>query len=172
MRRGRVSRLLAILGLTALACSARTDNVRAQGGATCTQPCEGGACQWLHCPSWFHHCQEQPPCIRIHCGCARPVCNPCNLPNFGYFQTCWTPWPLPPDWSHCGVPRPAALVHLQGPPVAPGVPSGMPVRTAPAGTMIPPAPVAPPGTMPPEETEQLPRPVPFVPPGGTSLPRR
>lgn len=67
-------------------------------------------CQRFHCPPPLVHCQEGPPKIKVKKGCPRPICCPCDLPNFGYFQTCWTPWPVPPDWSHCPVPPPAAYV--------------------------------------------------------------
>ena len=33
-----------------------------------------------------------------------------NLPHYGYYQTCWHPWPFPPDWSHCTVLPPGELV--------------------------------------------------------------
>ena len=164
MSRGRSSRLLALLGLAALAWAAQGSTVQAQGCATCAQGCASGFCQTLHCPPWFHHCQERPPVICIRCGCPRPVCNPCALPNFGYFQTCWSPWPLPPDWSHCKVPPPAAFVQLNPPHVA-GPPGTMPV-TPPAPTTTPSplpngsaAPIMPPS----DNNETLPRPAPFTP---------
>jgi hypothetical protein len=89
------------------------------GCASCGTSC--ATCQRIHCPPHFYHCVERPPVICWKFGCPRPVCNPCELPNFGYFQTCWTPWPFPPDWSHCRVPPPAAYVQLPQPPL-PGVP--------------------------------------------------
>ncbi|HYT90831.1 MAG TPA: hypothetical protein VEL76_19130 [Gemmataceae bacterium] len=75
------------------------------GCPSCGQPC-----QHHHCPPPYHHCMEGPPRICIKCGCPRPVCNPCDLPHWGYFQPCWRPWPFPPDWSHCPYPTPAAEV--------------------------------------------------------------
>ena len=80
------------------------------GSVALADPCEDCCCQRLHCPPPLHHCMERPPCIKFMCGCPRPVCNPCNAPNWGYFQPCWVPWPWPPDWSHCPVPPPATMV--------------------------------------------------------------
>jgi hypothetical protein len=88
---------------------------RAQSCATCPTGggynC-GGCCQTHHCPPAFKWCHEGPPHICFRHGCPRPVCDPCNLPHFGYFETCWSPYPFPPNWSHCPTPPPAALVHL------------------------------------------------------------
>ncbi len=104
--------------------------------------------------------------ICIRCGCPRPVCNLCALPNFGYFQACWTPWPLPPDWSHCPVPPPAALVHL-GPPAPPALGLNR-MPTSPLGPLVPdngPG-VNPPGS----DQESFPPPRPLVPPPGGAKP--
>jgi hypothetical protein len=68
-----------------------------------------GCCDNHHCPPAYVHCQEGPPCIKFKCACPKPVCNPCELPCFGYYQTCWRPWPCPPNWSHCPVPPPGAV---------------------------------------------------------------
>jgi hypothetical protein len=66
-----------------------------------------------------------------HHACPKPICDPCNLPHFGYFETCWHPWPFPADFSHCGSPPPAALVQLNPmvhpsssllPPITPSTP--------------------------------------------------
>lgn len=95
-----------------------------------------GPCLRVHCPPAYRHCSEGPVCIKFCRGCPKPVCNPCEMPNWGYYQTCWTPWPWPPDWSHCPVQPPAATVMLNPfgpPPVAgPGPGSG-------PGGMLPPA---------------------------------
>ena len=72
-------------------------------------PC-AKSCQRFHCPPPLHHCMEGPPRIRYHRGCPRPICPPCSMPNFGYYQPCWRPWPHPPNWSHCPYPTPAANV--------------------------------------------------------------
>jgi hypothetical protein len=70
------------------------------------------------CPPCFKHCQEGPPRVWMRCGCARPVCDPCNLEHAGYYHTCWQPWPWPPDYSHCHCPPPCAM--------APGMPAALP----------------------------------------------
>jgi hypothetical protein len=89
---------------------------------------EEGACKW-RCPPPFVHCQERPPCVKMKCVCPRPVCNPCALEHAGYYQTCWQPWPYPPDWSHCPVPPPGAVIAPPLGPVHPfpgGVPGPLP----------------------------------------------
>ena len=68
------------------------------------------------CPPYYKHHYEGRPKIKFKHGCPRPICDPCNLPHYGYFQTCWHPWPFPPDWSHCVVPPPGALVPHDIPP--------------------------------------------------------
>jgi hypothetical protein len=72
----------------------------------------GTCCQTHHCPPAYQHCVEGAPCIHWQCGCPRPICNPCDLPHWGYFDKCWTPWPFPPNWTHCPTPPPAAFVTL------------------------------------------------------------
>ena len=67
-------------------------------------------CQKFHCPPILKYCLEGKPRICFTHGCAKPVCNPCTNPNFGYFETCWTPWPWAPNYSHCPVQPPAATV--------------------------------------------------------------
>jgi hypothetical protein len=92
--------------------------------------CSGGCCGGCEkCPPPYCHCQERPPRIHFRCGCAKPVCDPCTLEHFGYYRTCWQPWPFPPDWSHCQVPPPGADPTLAGPqPVGAGM-----VMTGPPG---------------------------------------
>lgn len=100
------SRWLAGLGLAAAALFGAAGAARAQApGGTCAPHCKH-----THCPPPLIHCREGPPQIKFRCGCPKPICNPCDSPHWGYFQTCWTPWPYPPDWSHCPVPPPAAAV--------------------------------------------------------------
>src|SRR5437868_4850475 len=82
-----------------------TPAARAQGGLFEGWLSEGGfsgncsdcggdpfCCQRHHCPPALSHCQEGPPKIRVKCGCPRPICNPCNQPNWGYYERCWSPW--------------------------------------------------------------------------------
>jgi hypothetical protein len=93
-------------------------------------------CQTHHCPPAFKYCYEGPPHIHWTRGCPHPICNPCDLPHFGYFDTCWTPWPFPPMWGHCPTVPPAALVNLN-PLVNPNMPVLPPTRTAPT-PLVPP----------------------------------
>lgn len=83
--------------------------------AACTHPGPK-----VHCPPPYYHVYEGPPCLKFKKGCPRPVCDPCELPHFGYFQTCWSPWPYPPDWRHC--PYPTASDLLPPPNVPPYTP--------------------------------------------------
>ena len=197
--RGRMGRLLALFGLAAWALTGNSVRAQAPGAAAGpitvapyhegpgaiasfgTPSCGmcggcGAICQTHHCPPPFYHCQERPPVICIKCGCPRPVCNPCVRPNFGYFQSCWIPWPLPPDWSHCPVPPPAAFVQLGQPPQ--GVPPYP--HKLPPGTAVPSGPIPPPPGVtgpsggssgaptinPPIMDETFPMPRPMVPPAG------
>lgn len=87
-----------------------------------------GCCQMFCCPH-NSFCQEGPPRICFHCGCPRPTVNPCTQPSWGYYQPCVSPWPFPPDWSHCPVQPPASLVF---PPLGP--PVSTPGRAGPRAT--------------------------------------
>ncbi len=58
------------------------------------------------------HCQKtvfykpKKPHVHYKNICPKPIC-PCGeLENFGYFPTCWTPWPYPPNYAHCPGPMP------------------------------------------------------------------
>jgi hypothetical protein len=88
----------------------------AQGQCFVGQTQECGRCKHFCCPH-TKHCMEGPPRICFQCGCGRPIMSPCSAPNWGYYQTCWSPWPWGPDWSHCPVQPPASLVWPPGPPV-------------------------------------------------------
>ncbi len=68
-------------------------------------------CQACCCPPYFKYYYEGAPKIKFKHGCPKPICDPCHLPHYGYYATCWQPWPFPPDWSHCPVPPPGALVQ-------------------------------------------------------------
>jgi hypothetical protein len=89
----------------------------AVGGAGCATcgvsipTTRGTKCCHLCCPH-YHHCAEGPVHICFHHCCAKPVCNPCDVPHWGVWQKCWSPWPWPPDWGHCPTPPPAAQVVL------------------------------------------------------------
>ena len=77
-------------------------------------------CQTECCPPYFKYRFEGAPKIKFKHGCPKPICNPCEMPNWGYYQTCWAPWPWPPDYSHCPTPTPASQVvpGLMMPPAA------------------------------------------------------
>jgi hypothetical protein len=97
-----------------------------------------------HCPPNINHCQERPPRIHITRGCPKPVCNPGDNPNWGYYEPCWSPWPGSPDRGHCRPPSPAAaappttespLVLRQAPtPPAPPAPNPAAGNRAPLGS--------------------------------------
>lgn len=98
-----------------------------------------GPCLRVHCPPAYRHCSEGPVCIKFCRGCPKPVCNPCEMPNWGYYQTCWTPWPWPQNWSHCPVQPPAATVQLNpygAPPAVGPLPDG-PLPVAPRPGLVP-----------------------------------
>jgi hypothetical protein len=81
-------------------------------GGECCSPC------W-HCPPPYIHCQLGPPRIKFKCVCPLPVCGPCDLKHFGYYPTCWAPYPYPQDYSCCPPPP-----FGPGPCLAPGMPMG------------------------------------------------
>jgi hypothetical protein len=85
--------------------------------------------QW--CPPCYIHCAEGAPKIKFKCGCPKPVCDPCSLEHYGYYRTCWQPWPFAPDWSHCPVPPPGALAAAQFPDVLPPGARVMPDKVTP-----------------------------------------
>ena len=106
-----------------------TTSVRAQcascgeGGGGCATCGNGPSCGC--CPKPFVWWSERPPKIKFKCACPRPVCNPCELEHYGYYQTCWCSWPYPPDLRHC----PCAANHPampflvdQAPPMPPAEP--------------------------------------------------
>src|SRR5437588_8561919 len=62
------------------------------------------------CPPPYVHCQEGPPRLKFKCACPRPVCSPCDLRHYGYYPTCWSPYPWPLDYSCCPPPVVPAVV--------------------------------------------------------------
>src|SRR2546429_206614 len=127
-------KLLRSLGIAVfLGCAMPAVSFAQQFGTPTAASCLSCApfCQSHHCPPAFQYCYEGPPRIHFQRGCPRPVCNPCDLPHFGYFDTCWSPWPFPANWTHCPTPPPAAFVTLNNPvmlpaPSAPRMPSVIP----------------------------------------------
>jgi hypothetical protein len=105
-------------------------------------PACGSCCQTHHCPPAFNYCYERPPCIHWHCGCPHPICNPCDLPHFGYYEPCWSPWPFPANLAHCPTPPPASFVNL-APYVNPNQPGPRPPGMLPPSNIAP-VPGAPP----------------------------
>jgi len=113
-------KLLAVAAGALCAAAALTVPSRADPGC-------GFHCQRHHCPPHFRHCQERGPRIRFHKGCPKPICNPCDLPHWGYWETSWRQWPFPPNWAPCtGTHHPDAV-------------PGHPVAQAPAAPAAPPA---------------------------------
>jgi len=113
MIRRLVGKRLAGLGLAALALFVAQTPAFGQepcsSCSSCTASCPAG-CQRFHCPPPLKWCTEGKPRICFQHGCPKPICNACEAPNWGYYQKCWSPWPWPPDWSHCPVPPPASQV--------------------------------------------------------------
>jgi hypothetical protein len=112
--------LVALLGAPSLFAQCSGGSCAAAGGcASCSTaggcaPCRGT------CPPPVIHYYEGPPKLKFKKACPRPVCDPCTLEHYGYYQTCWAPWPFPPDWSHCPVPPPGAVLPLPAvPPFTP-----------------------------------------------------
>jgi hypothetical protein len=126
MFRRLMGRMFVALGVAACGLVLAVSSSRAQDPAgACASACAscGFHCQQFHCPPVLKWCMEGAPRICFRCGCPKPICNPCEAPNWGYYQKCWSPWPWPPDWSHCPVPTPASQVF-------PGMlPAGQAVRT-------------------------------------------
>jgi hypothetical protein len=62
----------------------------------------------LFCPITVF-CKPRQPFVWYRCICPQRVCPCCGLDNFGYYPTCWEPWPYPPNYAHCHVPPAAAF---------------------------------------------------------------
>jgi hypothetical protein len=113
MLRRIVGKAVANICLAALAFTALPAVARAQDASCATgcSTCGVVGCQRFHCPPALKWCMEGMPRICFQCGCPKPICMPgCDTPNWGYYQKCWSPWPWPPDCSHCPVPTPASQV--------------------------------------------------------------
>src|SRR5262249_22801892 len=101
--------------------------------AAAAQECE--TCGKGACPPFYKHHYEAAPKIKFKRACPRPICNPCHLPHYGYFPTCWHPWPFPRNECACppeqpdilfrqgenpGMPRsslPSDIIPPTGPPI-------------------------------------------------------
>ena len=96
------------------------------------------SCKVFCCPHYKHQTEGGPRICFWPC-CGRPVNNLCvnPAPNWGYYQTCWSPWPWGPDWSHCPVQPPASLVWPPGAPEVLPSPNRPPTRQVPPGSVLP-----------------------------------
>src|ERR1700692_4181373 len=98
---GLYRKMLSCFGVSAFLWLALPTAAWAQGcGVQFGTPCAAG-CESHHCPPPFQYTYEGGPRIHWHCGCPHPICNPCDLPHWGYYETCWSPYPFPPNWTHC-----------------------------------------------------------------------
>ena len=105
------------------------------GTAPCTTgTCSSGMCLPFCCPPALKWCMEGAPRICFKCGCPKPICCPADQPNWGYFQKCWSPWPFPPDWSHCPVQTPASTVY---PGMIPNTQTSVPIDVGPTPRTLP-----------------------------------
>lgn len=99
-------------GCTAAGCSASC-----AGPAPCAaeSTCNGKCRHEWHCPKYCFS-QEQMPCIKFACKCAKPLAEPCSVADevsYGYTPTCWRPMG-PLDYTHCTCPPPAILAQEPG----------------------------------------------------------
>jgi hypothetical protein len=92
-----------------------------EGCPQCFQ-CSAPAQVKVPCPPPYIHYYEDAPKLKFKRACPRPVCDPCHLEHFGYYQPCWHPWPFGEDWSHCPYQTSAQALPLpQVPPYAPRI---------------------------------------------------
>src|SRR6478735_1178676 len=69
---------ICVLVLPALVLAAGRQEARAEDFC-CS---EMFSCQRTHCPPPLKHCMEGHPRICWKCGCPKPICNPCDQPNW------------------------------------------------------------------------------------------
>jgi hypothetical protein len=88
-------------------------------------------CTGKKCPPAYVHCSEGPPKLKFKCACPKPVCGPCEMKKWGYYENCWQPWPGPPNTSRCfnfpphpgaAPAAPAATLHSPRPLTEPASP--------------------------------------------------
>jgi hypothetical protein len=104
----RVLGILLVPGLLALAPAAQAD-----------EPCSFPL--GLFCPCTTFP-RTRKPHIFWHKVCSKPISSPCELEHYGYYPTCWHPWPFPPDYSHCCFPPPGAAAGAAATGQAPVMP--------------------------------------------------
>jgi hypothetical protein len=85
---------LAKVGILAAAAIVLIAPARADDCLACL-PC------WQKCPPPYIHWAEGPPRLWFKCACPRPVCDPCSLEHYGYYQPCWRPWSFTNEMNHC-----------------------------------------------------------------------
>jgi hypothetical protein len=110
-------------------------------------------CGSAHCPPAFKHVAEKHPRVQVRRGCAKPVCDPCSLPNWGYYATCWSRWPHADDQAHCRPTAGMVLVSDAAPALTPAPavsPPTAPMALPQAAPPMPPMPqrTPPPGAQP------------------------
>ena len=66
-----------------------------------TSPASAQTCVTCQTPPVF---RPKPVCNKCKFGRHKQACNQCDLANYGYFPTCWHPWPFPPNYDHCPMP--------------------------------------------------------------------
>jgi hypothetical protein len=123
------------------------------GGDAASGACGGGhGCG--QCPPPFIHYAERPPKIKFKHTCPRPVCEPCQMEHYGYYQTCWCAWPFPTDLRHC----PCAANHPSAKFLQETGPNDNPTETAPSTPQTPPRTEVQPGSWRPDVPLVLPPP--------------
>ncbi|MGH7173137.1 MAG: hypothetical protein ACRELG_22880 [Gemmataceae bacterium] len=96
-------------------------------------PSRASAAEGLFCPKTVF-CRPKPPCIKYKRVCPKPICSCGEMENFGYYPTCWHPWPFPPNYCHC--PVPPTIVTAPCSPI--GAPKG--IEQLPQPSLLPPGP--------------------------------
>lgn len=129
-----------VFGIAACLMLALTSSL-VQAGSADGCGCSCGCGPSHHCPKTVF-CVPKRPNLKFKRVCPKPVCNPCDLDNYGYYDTCWHPWPFPPNYSHCVLPPASALADgmpLAGDPSlgADGAPLAMPGMMTPPGSRVP-----------------------------------
>ncbi len=114
-------------------------------GGCAAGSCPVGDCATGNCGWWGRCCcpkicfpLEKPPCIKFKCICPKPVCEPCNLDGYGYYATCWHPWPYPPNCGYYPAPAPGAVAVAVPPPLIGGPPGPATPGVSPDETLPPP----------------------------------
>src|SRR5437588_6607002 len=78
---------VAVLALILLQSPASAQALAA--GAPGCSSCTAAGCPHFHCPTALKWCMEGRPRICFQHGCPKPICNPSEAPNWGYYQKYW-----------------------------------------------------------------------------------